>query len=229
LPVLVPDGFYVDATEVTRGQYAAWLATEPSAEGQHPSCVDWNTSFEPTCGWPANTQPNLPVSCVDWCDAYAYCEGLGKRLCGRLGGGETTTELWESRNESIDQWYNACSGGGQYLWQHGQLHDPAACNGVDNPWSVCIGTGDWPTCEIFPVAALETCQSPDPAFAGIYDLSGNVMEWIDGCTGPTRDDNCRTGGGSSQHPAGSLSCEAVEVWAPRFWNNYFLGFRCCAL
>jgi hypothetical protein len=30
---------------------------------------------------------NSPQVCVDWCDAFAFCHAMGKRLCGALSGG----------------------------------------------------------------------------------------------------------------------------------------------
>ena len=60
------------------------VATGPSTAGQ-PSFCAWNTDFTPSAAWPpAPTQANHPVVWVDWCDAFAYCAGAGKRLCGPL-------------------------------------------------------------------------------------------------------------------------------------------------
>ena len=87
-------GYGIDATETTRGQYAAWLATEPDVL-QQPAYNAWNTTFEPgtdpSCV--LNASPDSPIVCVDHGDAEAYCSGVGKRLCE------------ESR------WYDACVGG----------------------------------------------------------------------------------------------------------------------
>jgi Sulfatase-modifying factor enzyme 1 len=57
----------------------------------------WNTSFQPESSgsdclnvwliFDLVNAPANPVACVDWCDAFAYCRSIGKRLCGAFGGG----------------------------------------------------------------------------------------------------------------------------------------------
>ena len=62
--VALPEGFSIDATEVSRCQYQAWLDTLPSTAGQDPWC-SFNTDFTPECYWPPAAEGNLPVTCVD--------------------------------------------------------------------------------------------------------------------------------------------------------------------
>jgi formylglycine-generating enzyme required for sulfatase activity len=62
--------FWIDRTEVTVDAYRA--------------CVDAGSCVRPerasaTCTYDAN-DPDLPVSCVHWADAEAYCAFVGKRL-----------------------------------------------------------------------------------------------------------------------------------------------------
>jgi formylglycine-generating enzyme required for sulfatase activity len=105
--VQLPAGFWIDSTEVTRAQYRAWLQTKPTYGGQPAEC-SWNDDYTPGCHWPAGEEPNHPVVCVDWCDAYAYCQGVGKRLCGKIGGGPNGIDDYADATKS--QWYYACSG-----------------------------------------------------------------------------------------------------------------------
>ena len=69
----------IDATEVTRSQYQAWLDTEPRPSNG-PVCT-WNSSLTPKYGWPPGDKGSHPVVGVDWCDAWEYCNAVGKRLC----------------------------------------------------------------------------------------------------------------------------------------------------
>ena len=58
--------FWIDAYEVTNGQYAAFVRA---------------TGHTPPAGWPyAEERVNHPVKGVSWHDAQAYCSYLGKRL-----------------------------------------------------------------------------------------------------------------------------------------------------
>ena len=102
--------YEIDATEVTQGQYKAWLATNPPL----PPSADRN------CGWKNNSGDGYadegtptgvytgidadhhPVVNRDWCDAYAYCAGVGKRLCGAIGGGSNAYDSDVDANQS--QW-----------------------------------------------------------------------------------------------------------------------------
>jgi Sulfatase-modifying factor enzyme 1 len=113
--VPIAGGYSIDSTEVTRSQYEAWLGTNPSTIGQVSAC-SWNTAFTPDAncmggacqGAECVTHPQV---CADWCDAYAYCKGVGKRLCGRIGGGPNS---WDDyADASTSQWYSACTSGGQ--------------------------------------------------------------------------------------------------------------------
>ncbi|HEX3849713.1 MAG TPA: SUMF1/EgtB/PvdO family nonheme iron enzyme, partial [Polyangiaceae bacterium] len=103
------DGFYIDSTEVTRAQYALFLAARAGdTSGQAAECA-WNASFDPAYDPSLGTPPpSYPVTDVDYCDAAAFCAWADKRLCGRIGGGELA--LAELADRSKSQWFAACAG-----------------------------------------------------------------------------------------------------------------------
>ena len=97
-PTLVPicGGYCIDSTEVTGAQYAAWLATNPS-----PASLPYYCSWKSTYNSGTGTQ-DYPVGSVDWCDAYGFCLGVGKRLCGKIGGGALPNFYYDAPTRS--QW-----------------------------------------------------------------------------------------------------------------------------
>jgi formylglycine-generating enzyme required for sulfatase activity len=212
--VEVPDGYCIDTTEVTRSQYASWLSTSPSTSGQ-PSYCSWNISYTPTCEWPAGTKGDHPVVCVDWCDAYAYCAAVGKRLCGKIGGGANA--FADYTNASASQWYNVCTSNGQNDYPYGDTYAGSTCNGAD--------AGNAKT---VPVASMSGCQSSNSEYTGVYDLSGNVWEWEDSCDGNSgKSDDCRLrGGGFSTYDGSNLRCASVNYGDRDF--DFEVGFRCCS-
>jgi formylglycine-generating enzyme required for sulfatase activity len=212
--VQVTGGYAIDATEVTRDQYAAWLATNPSTSGQ-PSYCSWNADFTPAgCEWPPGAKGNHPVVCVDWCDAYAYCAAVGKRLCGKIGGGANAYGDYQDATKS--QWYNACSSGGQNNYPYGDTYSGSACNGYDANNGGTV-----------PVGSMSGCESSVSGYTGVYDLSGNVWEWEDSCNGYVDGTNwCRLRGGSVDNDS-NLRCD-FEYDSYRNYRGDTFGFRCCA-
>jgi formylglycine-generating enzyme required for sulfatase activity len=97
--VQVSENFAMDATEVTRSQYEAWLDTEPSPT-YGPVCT-WNSSLTPEYEWPPGDKGSHPVVGVDWCDAWEYCNAVGKRLC-----------RGEFEDPGDTEWANVCSSSG---------------------------------------------------------------------------------------------------------------------
>lgn len=212
--VKVPAGYCIDSTEVTVDQYLAWLASNPSTSGQ-PSYCSWNTTFVPKDE--SYLGGDRPITWVDWCDAQAYCKAVGKRLCGKTGGGPTD---WDDvANAAVSQWYNACSSGGKHTYPYGGVYHPNGCNGIDN-----IATATAPAA----AAALSDCVSAETGYAGIYDLSGNVVEWEDSCDGDTgANDYCRTRGGSYKSGQSELTC-SIDTFESRDRQHPTVGFRCCS-
>lgn len=154
----LPGGFSIDATEVTQCQYKAWLDTVPTTAGQSGDCT-WNTSFAPaqvSCisRWNPSVTPNLPVDCVDWCDATAYCLARQERLC------------------SSGEWLAACSSNGSLVFPYGNTYETATCNGKDAPGSGPVNA-----------ASKTGCQSDSAGYQGVFDLSGNMGEWDATCSG----------------------------------------------
>jgi formylglycine-generating enzyme required for sulfatase activity len=220
--VAVPAGFSIDATEVTRGQYAAWLATSPALPSASDATCGTKTSYAVACtndgeALPPPQNDEHPVVCVDYCDARAYCAGVGKRLCGKIGGGSNA--LADFADATASQWYAACSSGGVNTYPYGSTYDAMACDGYDYA-SAHLTSG---SVEPLAVGSLATCQSSASGYQGVYDLSGNVSEWEDSCDdslGPY----CRLRGDAI---VGMINCD-VDIGDNPLTGFDDIGFRCCS-
>jgi sulfatase modifying factor 1 len=177
------DGYCIDSTEVTVAQYIQFVTDAGPATGfgQIPVCA-WNVAFGPdTVGTadgrctPANVDPALradyPITCVNWCDAFAYCGWAGKRLCGAISGGSVPFNSFTTNA----QWFLACASPQNDTYPN-DSNDGGDCQLRKS------GTA--------PVGTLG-CNG---SYAGLSDMVGNVEEWVDSCdtSGETPD-----GGGTS--------------------------------
>ncbi len=185
--------FLLDATEVTVGQYQAFVtATERPAP---PPAPFRQTSSD-------------PVVNVTWGEADAYCRWAGKRL--------PTEAEWEA----------AARAGGAFRFPGGSVvtHDAANYEGTG-------GADRW--LQTAPVGSF-------PATAnGLYDLAGNVWEWVADWLGPSPpgpEDNPRgpaTGklkvvkGGAWNSGVVSLRVSNRGRFPPET-RNPAVGFRCAA-
>ncbi|AKT37036.1 SUMF1/EgtB/PvdO family nonheme iron enzyme [Chondromyces crocatus] len=119
--------------------------------------------------WP-NQKGELPALLISWTDAKKTCESVGKRLC---------TE---------EEFNFACEGEEMLPYTNGYVRDPAKCS-IDKPYRKrehklrkydrCMQD---PRCKAelekldqrLPVGSLPECVSP----FGVYDLNGNINEWV---------------------------------------------------
>jgi formylglycine-generating enzyme len=218
--VTLPQGYGIDSTEVTRCQYRTWLDTSPPTTGQDAWCA-WNTDFTPdaTCMSGSSVCQgaacgNHPQVCLDWCDAYAYCKAVGKRLCGKIEGGANAPD--DYADPTKDQWYNACvSDDTNNAFPYGNTYDGKKCNGADQGIGTTVAVG-----------SLPDCQSTVSGYAGVYDLFGNAWEWEDTCGGTSGpQDWCRERGGSFL--TYDVHCDFTSHDA-RGNVASTVGFRCCA-
>lgn len=202
-------GYGINATEVTNEEYATWLLWQPNPKLQTGACA-WNTSYLPSQGWPA-TYPKLPVVYVDFCDAVAYCRWSGRRLCGKIGGG--ANGFADFADASKSQWYNACSVGGTRPYPYGATYAGGSCNGADYGKGGPVAVGEATACE--------------GGYPSLQDMSGNVWEWEDSCSGSAGEaDLCRIRGGSYSQSGAALACDA-DSSLTRNTTGKSVGFRCC--
>jgi hypothetical protein len=221
-PLALGNNYCVDAYEVSQADYAAFLASQP--ENVCGSACAWNSSFDPTDGvaqpsvacdayvWdPAGAGANVPVVCVDWCDAAAYCEARGKRLCGALEGGPVS-DMDAGANVEVSQWFRAC-GGSPDGYPYSSTYEGNICNDeYDALEDVRDGTG------------VNYCETP----TNIYDLSGNANEWEDACSGYVdEDDTCLARGGGPEASAPAAACGYLGHEFERMTRDPTIGFRCC--
>ena len=166
--------------------------------------------------WP-NQKGELPRNLVSFQDARAACEATGKRLC---------TE---------EEFNFACEGEEMRPYVYGFERDASKCN-FDRPYrprsfaftpfDTCMAD---PECRAAyeaidqrqPAGSLDTCQSD----AGIYDLIGNVNEWV---LLPRAKSPHRSGLKGGWWGPVRNRCRPTVTFHDEGDFGYEVGFRCCS-
>ena len=183
--------------------------------GQYRSCVDDDAclqapSWSEHCNNIGNEREDYPVNCLTWSIAEGYCQWSGKRLCSE--------SEWEKAARGTD--------GRIYPWGN----EEATCErAVMNDSGVGCGTGhSW------------SVASKPPGTYGLYDMVGNVSEWVaddyhnnyeahptDGSVWTTGSDDRAVRGGNFENASVYLrASERFYQWnGPTF--DYEIGVRCC--
>ncbi|MEO8878646.1 MAG: SUMF1/EgtB/PvdO family nonheme iron enzyme [Polyangiaceae bacterium] len=215
-------GFCIDSTEVTVAQYSAFLQDGGVGVSQASECA-WNLTFAPnTVGsddsrcTAANidpaARPQNPITCVDWCDAVAYCKWAGKRLCGAIAGGSVSYASFSTNS----QWSLACATSENDTFPN-DSNDGGSCQ-LKKTGTVAVAS-----------------QGCNGGYPGLSDMVGNVEEWIDSCdtSGRTPDgggaafDQCHDEGGEFDENFTGPGCRANDNDNRRLtWAG--VGFRCCS-
>ncbi|MBN2191268.1 MAG: SUMF1/EgtB/PvdO family nonheme iron enzyme [Polyangiaceae bacterium] len=197
------DTYFIDSTEVTVAQYAEFLAAKAGDTSGQPEVCAWNDHFERDY---EEGGDDWPVTQVDWCDATAYCKWADKHLCRGLDGAALDQD--ELYDASKSQWIRACGGPSGSIFP--------------NPSPDCNNSGGWGD-----VAAVATFPGCEGYFEGLFDMVGNVAEWVDSCEGTEgASDICPLLGGSIQEAKGSCPMYAYQY--PRDATAGTFGFRCCS-
>ncbi len=143
----------------------------------------------------------IPTQEISWFAAGRACRSAGYRLCSR------------------DEWMQACAGttgeGGRGF-PYGDEYEHERCNSARDGTSAADRS-------LAATGTFERCVTPE----GVYDLSGNLGEWIDASdqSGVLRE--VRGGSFSNyEKPAHCVTAPLAFQPPQEAWSG--LGFRCCA-
>ncbi len=151
---------------------------------------------------------NVPGFCID---RYEYPNKKGaipkssvtfteaERLCAEQG----------KRLCSEEEWEKACKGISMVKYPYDNHFDPSACNAESN-------TGEEKS--VAPSGKYSKCKST----YGVYDMSGNLAEWI-----YMKGGKKGVKGGYVNRPDWAVRCASRKVESPTK-KSPFYGFRCCA-
>jgi len=205
--------FDLDRQEVTNGEYAAWLNAHPdlwqltlygivTTRGtpgiplvRTEKCGDGLTITPAHRAQATAGSVRWPVVCVTWSGAAEYCRSQGKRL--------PLDSEWEAAARGAE--------GRPFPW------------GAELPRSDIVAFGLRDAAEVHPRDVGSSPQDVSPE--GVYDLGGNVSEWVQDDYGDARLKTLR--GGSF---GGQCACDLLGVRCARMEKNSFdkldAGFRC---
>ncbi len=179
--VTIRKPFAAGKFEVTNAEFGAFIA----ATGYVPSqrCQTWSDNkYHDGLNWrdpdygrlPA---PQEPVVCVTWLDAKAYVAWLAK----------TTGKPYRLLSEA--EWEFAARGGVYGKWPWGDKDADICANanildasGMKEPRSVgSRGNAEADACEDHFVLVSPVGKFKPNAY-GLYDMIGNVWEWVEDCS-----------------------------------------------
>lgn len=214
-PMVEVNGHCIDTLETTFVQYLQFAnGTSPEGGANLPPECAFKTSFTPD---QVGQDLDMPVAYIDWCDAWAYCNSLGKRLCGGMNG-ETISDK-DFKDPSKSYWMYVCSKNGMQDFPYGNSFDSTACRLTEDPEA---GTDMGP---VHP-GTMKKCEGGYP---GIFDMVGNIREWENACSGDAgATDQCRRRGAAFNEVNQPESNCAFDYESPRNVRTLSSGVRCCA-
>ncbi len=216
------DSFWIDQTEVTNAQFAAFLNEQGN---QMEGGVTWLDLEDTGCRIeenggefrPKDSYTDHPVVEVSWYGADAYCTWAGGRL--------PTEAEWEYAARGSEGW--------RYPW--GDEFDGARLNYCDGqcslPWT------DETVDDGYAATAPVRSYPEGASWCGALDMVGNVWEWVADWYGhyPSDRQVNPTGtcsgearvlrGGSWKSDRGLARCAYRHRLNPDFSSD-FIGFRC---
>ncbi|HEU6447689.1 MAG TPA: SUMF1/EgtB/PvdO family nonheme iron enzyme [Verrucomicrobiae bacterium] len=211
--------------------FAAFAAMHPKLDG-----TNWNHALYHNAT-PVSVGPDFPVVNVSWNDAQAFCAWLTETE--HKSGKIPTNEFY--RLPSDDEWSHAVGIGGRETGTTPKEKNAKLENVF--PWGTnfppLAGTGNfadqsdvnyftnWPHIEDYNDGFVTTAPvgSFRPNQFGIYDLSGNALEWCDDFYDTSHRQKVLRGGAWINCGPKSLLSSYREHAAP---NRYSVatGFRC---
>jgi sulfatase modifying factor 1 len=212
LRVEFPHGsFCIDTTEVTNAQFNEYLGAGAPQTSRVPGACKNDAAAPQTVQDPSLA--NLPASGQEltFCYAQSYCEWAGKRLCGQLGDGGFVQNITD-----LNEWSYACSNGAKdTIFPYGNDFVDGACNTSSG---VAHEAG-----------AYGACHGLEAGFAALFDLPGNVAEYINNANdggnlaamGASFDPGYNSGGYNE-------GCTFAVNFNGTTQGVLTVGFRCCA-
>jgi formylglycine-generating enzyme required for sulfatase activity len=199
------------------GSEGGWNPSWNSNLASTPTAWNSNLTF---CGptldtWTASpgTSEDLPINCITWYEAYAFC-------------------IWDDAFlPSEAEWNYAAAGGSEqraYPWSKPPMSTALGCSDANYSSGTSCGQATWKSGTASPTGDGRWLQA---------DLAGNVQEWVLDSYQTNYPDPCRdcavlgTGllamnrGGSFQDPPSALLASARPYDTPTY-RSYTLGTRC---
>jgi len=221
--------FAISKYEVTNAEYVRFLNARGNQEEGGVTWIDLEENdiqFEGEVFTVSEDRSRHPVTGVSWYGASAYCNWLNEVQAGGRTGWRLPTEAqWEYAAGGGPEGYDA-KGVKQYIW---------------------AGTSDESELERYAwykdnsISTYEVgTRLPNPL--GIYDMSGNVFEWVsdwydgdyyqasDGLADPPGPDtgSLKVVRGGSWFDSSNLARVSDRLYFyPPSYRDYYVGFRLC--
>ena len=156
-------------------------------------CIDRYEASEGSASKAASAVGVLPWIRISYSDAAAACIAADRR----------------KRICTTSEWFAACGGLEESTYPYGDECSEPSCNGLYHGGGGRVSTGEMPDCE--------------GGISGLFDMSGNVKEWVDDESGGA----CLRGG-SFMSECSQLRCDAEDCLTPEETDTSDrIGFRCC--